>query len=317
MSEQQNAWLQALLDQQKALLEHWSSLSASSGLNPETGMFNPQHFSANIQQQLDQLASLGEQFTQQQTASPHQMEWFKSALALFSQQTLADQLAAWKIPDELLQALQNQLHSQPLDAHFQKLASTPFFASTEQLDWQQRSQRGLNHLEAYQQALADYFEIYQQISEQASAQLLQQLNNGELQIDSLSELHRHWSNTYDAVYADVISTPNYSQKHGAISNQINQLIAFTNETRDQHIQALGFVSQTELDQVMQRQHKLRKEVRTVKRNQASSDQAALIGLIGDMQATLSSMAAEIDTLKHEVKTLKAALESKEQDSERP
>ena len=123
---------------------------------------------------------------------------------------------------------------------------------------------------------------------------------------SLQELHDIWVEAYESAYSVTVFTDVYQRSHGRISNALMQLRKFLQDVRDIHFQSVGLATRTGLDTALQRQHKLRKEMR-VNRREMLEFQEQLNQLQENTTSNaIAELKKEIASLKKEVASLKKA-----------
>lgn len=214
---------------------------------------------------------------------------FKEYLA---QQSNSSVLNQFQIPTELLSLVKNDpsvfsksdifslinRFSEQLWAG-QKNSLQPDFADTQK------------KVTEYQNALIEHIDHHKAINNQAIQALLLKLNTDSKEINSLQELHRLWTESYESIYRHSLLDEQFQSSYGRLSNALIELQKQLHDFRNQLFQNAGLASKTGLDSALQRQQQFRKEMRTTKREMVA------------MKNQISSMKLEIEQLRSMVNSL--------------
>ncbi|WP_292955192.1 MULTISPECIES: poly(R)-hydroxyalkanoic acid synthase subunit PhaE [unclassified Neptuniibacter] len=317
--------IEALLDAQK---EYWKNITAGNDLQPpaEWAKFvssNQNNLRQEAPQQFAQLLDIlgaqssnftayGEELLKQYKAGTKQPlnEAVQQFQQYMQQQTTDALMQQWQFPEQFAALFKTHsfkddlLFENPFISGMKSLIETPVVGSNRETQEQLREATALT-LE-YQEALHEYMEHYNSINQNASEKMLQTLNNPETNISSLQALHDIWVEAYESAYSVTVFTDVYQRSHGRISNALMQLRKFLQDVRDIHFQSVGLATRTGLDTALQRQHKLRKEMR-VNRREMLEFQEQLNQLQENTTSNaIAELKKEIASLKKEVASLKKA-----------
>ncbi|MGB0468538.1 MAG: poly(R)-hydroxyalkanoic acid synthase subunit PhaE [Pontibacterium sp.] len=214
----------------------------------------------------------------------------------------------WQLPGQITDLFKTHSVS---DEH---LVENPFISGIKSLlestathsnpELQARSRKGLTLIVEYQEALSAYIEHYRLINQAATCDLEKKLTNQKTPVDTLHGLHSLWVNCYESAYSEAVFKQAYQTAHGRISNALMSLQHFTQDTRNTYWQSLGLATQKSINTVLDRQHKMRKEMR-----QANQQIDTLSNSVEALQAQmasnlLSEMREELVALRQEVALLK-------------
>ncbi len=323
--ENSSLTIEALLDAQK---EYWSNITSGNSLkSPEEwaefisqNQKNmrkeaPQQFS----QLLDILGAQSSNFTQYGEAllkqykagnEQHLADAVQQFQQYMQQQTSDALMQQWQFPEQFAALFKTHsfkddlLFENPFISGMKSLLETPVVGSNRES--QEQLREAIKLTIEYQEALQEYIKHYNSINQNASAQMLSELNQSDTKISSLQQLHDIWVEAYESAYSQTVFTDIYQRSHGRISNALMQLRKFMQDVRDIHFQSVGLATRSGLDTALQRQHKLRKEMRTNRREVLEMQQQ-----IASLQANASAQMIaefkrEISELKQEVISLKEA-----------
>jgi poly[(R)-3-hydroxyalkanoate] polymerase subunit PhaE len=113
------------------------------------------------------------------------------------------------------------------------------------------------------------------------------------QIDSLRALYDLWVDAAEESYAEIALSPEFREVYGALVNAQMRVRSQMQQEVERIATDFGMPTRSELDSIGQRLHDLRREVRNGGRGEASGD-----------------LAREVDRLRREVASLKAAVDAK-------
>ncbi|MFW1676302.1 poly(R)-hydroxyalkanoic acid synthase subunit PhaE [Pontibacter sp. JAM-7] len=311
LEAQQDYWSQ-LTDGKPAMspaeLQDWIS-QAQSTVNQE----GPKQFSqllSILRAQAKNFTEFGEEVLRQyrggdDTSLNDAVLQFQNYMQKQSGELLLHQ---WQVPEQFASLFKTHsfsddlLFENPFISGIKSLLETPVVGSNQET--QQQLREALKLLIEYQEALHEYVEHYGSINQQASSKLLQQLTASEGKVTSLQALHDLWVEAYESAYSITVLTDEYQRAHGRISNALMQLRKFVQEVRDIHFQSIGLATRRGLDTALQRQHKLRKEMRVTQRDFAHM-QAQLLELQQNSNADIiQALQQEVAQLRKEVKQLR-------------
>jgi class III poly(R)-hydroxyalkanoic acid synthase PhaE subunit len=162
------------------------------------------------------------------------------------------------------------------------------------------------HQEHYQKT-ASAFVDYQEQSGRYNALILKASQNGfglfesklaareepGRQIDSLRALYDLWVDAMEEAYAEIALSPEFRDVYGSLVNAQMRMRSQIQQEVERIATDFGMPTRSELDSIGQRLHDLRREIRNGGRAGVSSD-----------------IRREVDRLKREVASLKAALEER-------
>jgi len=162
------------------------------------------------------------------------------------------------------------------------------------------------HQEHYQKSMSAFVD-YQEQSGRYNALILKASQRGfglfesklaareepGRQIDSLRALYDLWVDAMEEAYAEIALSPEFREVYGAVVNAQMRVRSQIQQEVERIATDFGMPTRSELDSIGQRLHDLRREVRNGGRAGASSD-----------------IRREVDRLKREVASLKAALEAR-------
>ena len=162
------------------------------------------------------------------------------------------------------------------------------------------------HQEHYQK-MASAFVDYQEQSGRYNALILQASQRGfglfesklaareepGRQIDSLRALYDLWVDAMEEAYAEIALSPEFRDVYGGLVNAQMRVRSQIQQEVERIATDFGMPTRSELDSIGQRLHDLRREMRNGGRASASGD-----------------LRREVDRLKREVASLKAALEAR-------
>lgn len=332
MTEQHRSSIEALLAAQQA---YWQQLtSAETNASTQWAKSLTQHQQELRQKAPQQFAQLMDILTAQannfseygetllkQHQSGQTLDTdaaIKQFQDYMQQQTTDCLIKQWQIPEQFSALFKSHsksnsfrddlLFENPFINGMKSLLDTPV-AGVNQAQ-QQQIQDAIKLTLDYQEALREYTEHYNGISEQAASALLIALQDDGKEIEGLQQLHDLWVNAYEKAYADAIATTAYQQSHGRISNALMRLRKFSQDFRDEQFQLIGLATRQGLDTALERQHQLRKDMRhnqrelaQVKEQLPELNQAALI-------TTIEALRQEVDSLKQQVALLQQKAQPK-------
>ncbi|MDO6513208.1 poly(R)-hydroxyalkanoic acid synthase subunit PhaE [Neptuniibacter sp. 2_MG-2023] len=318
--------IEALLDAQKT---YWKSISSGSDVqSPEewaefiaknqkkVHQEAPQQFS----QLLDILGAQSSNFTQygeqllkqyKEGGEQHLNEAVLHFQQYMQQQTSDALMQQWQFPEQFAALFKTHsfqddlLFDNPFISGMKSLLETPVIGT--QRETQEQLREAIKLTMEYQEALQDYVKHYSSINKSASNQMLKTLTNGDKKISSLQQLHDIWVDAYESAYTKTILTDVYQRAHGRISNALMRLKKFVQDVRDIHFQSVGLATHKGLDTALQRQHKLRKEMRANRRDFAQLQQQVDKLQTDSTTAMLVELKNEVAALKKELATLKKAV----------
>lgn len=221
---------------------------------------------------------------------------FKSYM---QQQTTDALLRQWQVPEQFAALFKTHsfrddlLLDNPFISGLKSLLETPVVGG--QRETQEQIREAIKLTLEYQEALREYITHYNSINEQAAAKMLEQVSSPESKITSLQQLHDIWVEAYESAYAKTVFTDAYQRSHGRISNALMLLRKYIQDVRDVQFQSIGLATRKGLDTALSRQHQMRKELRTTKRELAALHEATAI---------ISELRSEVEQLKAEVAALK-------------
>ena len=319
--------IEALLDAQK---EYWNNItSGNSTQSPEEWADfiaqNQKNMRQNAPEQfaqlLDILGSQSSNFTQYGEAllkqykegnELHLSEAVQQFQQYMQQQTSDALMQQWQLPEQFAALFKTHsfkddlLFENPFVSGMKSMLETPIIGSNRETQEQLREAIRLT-LE-YQEALQEYVTHYNSINQNASTQMLQVLTGSETKISSLQHLHDIWVDAYESAYSKTVFTDVYQRSHGRISNALMQLRKFIQDVRDVHFQSVGLATRTGLDTALQRQHKLRKEMRIHRRDVQDMQQqmtqlqdSSTVEMINELKKEVSALKKEIANLKKATK----------------
>lgn len=317
--------IEALLEAQK---EYWKKMTSGTEFpSPEKWKEQLEQNQKTMQQEapqqfsqlLDILGTQSRNFTaygeellkQYKTGSEQHLNDAVEQFSQYMQTQTADALMQqWQLPEQFASLFKTHsfrddlLFENPFISGMRSLLETPIVGS--QRETQEQIRETLKLSLEYQEALQEYVTHYNSINQTASSKMLQALSSPETKVKSLQQLHDIWVDAYESAYSDTVFTDAYQRSHGRISNALMQLRKFVQDVRDVHFQSVGLATRKGLDTALYRQHQLRKEMRTHRR-----DVKALQVQVNELQdnsveALILEMKNEINALKKEVAHLKKA-----------
>lgn len=321
MSDDFRTQMEHWLERQQA---YWQELAAGAapGETPESWQHLFQEYRQSILQGLPEqqahLASLlagqsalfnryGEQIlTALKSPSPATQleEAIERLVAELQQQASTEMLRQWQLPEEILALFRSHsfqdelLFDNPFVAGFKSLLDTPVVGSSQQLQHQARE--GMRRLLAFQEALRPFAAQQAAINQQAGKALAEMLT-GDLEIDSLADLHALWVDCYESAYAETAFSESYQKTHSDVSNALMRLRQFGQDWRDSHFEAAGLATRQSLNTILERQHALRREVRDLKRElgrlRSAAEKPTQDTELQALRDEIAQMRGEIDTLK--------------------
>lgn len=160
------------------------------------------------------------------------------------------------------------------------------------------ARKGFRLLLDYQEALQHFIELHDAINRQAGEQMLARLAEGDTDVGSLDELHRLWVDCYERIHADTSLSTDFQSAYGRTSNALMHLQKFCQDWRDSRYDALGLASRQGLDSLIERQHRLRKQVRALSLELETLKAQLRTSVPAD---EVQALRAEFEQLKREVK----------------
>lgn len=317
--------IEALLDAQK---NYWKNItSGSDAQSPEEWAAfiakNQEKIHQDAPQQFSQLLDIlgaqssnftqyGEQLLKQfkEGGEQHLSEAVLQFQQYMQQQTSEALIQQWQLPEQFAALFKTHsfqddlLFDNPFISGIKSLLETPVIGT--QRESQEQLREVIKLTMEYQEALQDYVKHYSSINKSASSQMLNTLNTKETKVSSLQQLHDIWVDAYESAYSKTVMTDAYQRAHGRISNALMQLRKFVQDVRDIHFQSVGLATRKGLDTALQRQHKLRKEMRANRRDVIELQQQVSKLQADTTAALLIELKNEVSALKKEVATLKNA-----------
>ncbi|MFP8968310.1 poly(R)-hydroxyalkanoic acid synthase subunit PhaE [Pokkaliibacter sp. CJK22405] len=156
-------------------------------------------------------------------------------------------------------------------------------------EFQEKIQHGSRLWLDFQESFTRYAELYGSINADTTKLMLEKLDQEEVEVTSLGELHDLWVDCYEQCYQKLVFTDDYRHAHGRLSNAFMAIRKYNIDMRDMQLKTLGMPTRLEMNTALKRQHDARKELRTVHRH-------------------LSAMQEEISELRKQVKDQAALLE---------
>ncbi|MCP4598237.1 poly(R)-hydroxyalkanoic acid synthase subunit PhaE [Neptuniibacter sp.] len=317
LQAQQAYWKQITSGADAQSPEEWAEFVSHNQkkLSQET----PQQFS----QLLDILGAQSRNFTQfgedllRQYRSGGEQHLNEAVLQFqnyMQKQTGEMLMQQWQIPEQFASLFKTHsfrddlMFENPFISGMKSLLETPVVGGNQES--QQQIREAIKLTIEYQEALQEYVEHYNSINQNASTKMLQALTNMEEKASSLQQLHDIWVEAYESAYSDTVFTDAYQRSHGRISNALMQLRKFTQDVRDVHFQSVGLATRRGLDTALQRQHKLRKEMRASNREMQAMKQQIQELQQESAASLIADLKKEITTLKREVTKLKKANQGK-------
>jgi len=285
--------------------QYWQQLASSAPLDTLTSATTP----VAMAELISRLGSQGEQFRRfgenllQQASLNQPLDTQLDAFVSYIQQQQTDLLLRrWQLPEPIISMLrgQNLLDSQltPFGDSLKAVLATALPGVT--ASQRARMLAGAELYTQYQQALREYLIQANQINLQARDQLAETLNTAEPPINSLTELHQHWSRHYDSAYREAVFTDSYQQAYGNISNALMQLQSFIQQWRDEQYEQAGLVSLPLFDQVLKQQQQLRKQLRKQQQENLRLQQQLAQLQAAPWQPMMEQMQAQIDQIAHQL-----------------
>ena len=320
MTEPNRSSIEALLAAQQAYWQQLTSGDMNSAKPWMESLTQQQALHEKVPQQFAQLVDIlsaqaanfseyGENLLKQYSAGNAQdsQEAIKQFQGYIEQQTTDYLLRQWQIPEQFSALFKSHsfrddlLFDNPFINGIKSLQDTPLVGLNQ--EQQQQIQDAIKLTLDYQETLQAYTEQYSSISEQATVALLETLQKSSKDVEGLQQLHDLWVDAYETAYANTIATQPYQEAHGRISNALMRLKKFTQDFRDSQFQQIGLATRQGLDTALERQHQLRKDMRSTQR-QFSQVKAQLSALNhADLVATIQELRHEVDTLKQQVALL--------------
>ncbi len=227
-------------------------------------------------------------------------------------QTAETLIQQWQLPEQFASLFKSHsfrddlMFENPFISGIKSLLETPIIGGSREYQEQIREVNKL--IIEYQEALKDYVAHYASINQSAETKMLQKLTDPEIKVRSLQQLHDIWVDAYESAYSDTVFTDAYQRAHGRISNALMRLRKFAQDVRDVHLQSAGLATRKGLDTALQRQHILRKEMRTQRhevqniKDQLEQYQTTLtLELVNELKQEIAALKAEVATLKKQQK----------------
>ena len=313
LDAQKAYWQQLMHGQDAQSPEQWAEFLSHSQKNLTKEI--PQQFS----QMLDILGAQSRNFTQYGEELLRQYrdggeQHINDAVSQFQnymqQQTGKMLMEQWQLPEQFTSLFKSHsfsddlLFENPFVSGVKSLLETPVVGGHQ--EGQQQTREAAKLLIEYQEALHEYVEHYSSINQSAATQMLKQLTSREDKVSSLQQLHDIWVEAYESAYSEKVFTDIYQRSHGRISNALMNLRKFIQDVRDVHFQSVGLATRKGLDTALQRQHRLRKEMRVSGRElQALRDELNELREITSA-AGINELKKQVASLRKEVAALKKA-----------
>jgi hypothetical protein len=195
-----------------------------------------------------------------------------------------------------------QLHSSFLKAMQKSALATqnhPWYQATETAwqalfpgfkptDWFSKSQEAMTLTEAYQQALSNYAEQYDNITQIAIQHFKSAIEGSDTPIDSLKKLHDLWVTSFEKAHSDHFSNDDYQKAYAEVTHTYLDLTKFTKNLMNEKFEQFGLCTHSGMSSLYERHHTTRKELAVVKR--ALSEQQDINTAL---QASISALEQKI------------------------
>ncbi len=322
MSSETNEPMQALLEQQQALLKQWideqTTRAASESTPPPHESRDLARVSAILATQTTEFLHFGQKILEHTDKSSSDSSTLKVTIEgplkqfrdFVQQQTGEALLKQWELPENVAALFRTHSCSDDLLYENPNISGMKIVLNTtsveETHEFQKNTRDGIKLLLEYQDALTEYIEQYSQINLHASKALMQELAQGSRVIETLGELHNLWVNCYETAYAECLYTTQYQQSHGRVSNALMRLRKYAQDMRDIQFEAVGLATRKGLDTALQRQHVLRKEMRKMTRALSDIKEVQNQALISELRSTVQQLSSDVNHLKQELSELKSS-----------
>lgn len=304
-SQQMESWLQA---QQLFWQQLQSSMTPESAATAGSPLAMAELIS-RLNSQAGEFQRYGESLLQQLAQNTALNQALDQFVSYIQQQQTDLILRRWQLPEQMIALFRSHsfrddlLGNDPFTTQLKSLLETQLpSVSTGQ---RARMLEGAELLGQYQQALRNYLQQYNQISLEARDRLRDTIENSHPPINSLAELHEHWTNCYETAYSDAAFSEPYRKAYGEISNALMKLQRFGQQWRDDQYEQAGLVSLPLFDQLLKQQARLRKALRKQQRENAELRQQLAALQQAPWQQAIEQMQTQIDQLQQQLNQLQA------------
>lgn len=170
------------------------------------------------------------------------------------------------MPGDLLRNMPHGLMRGPMQEGLEQMLSAPGLGYTreEQAQYQDLMRAGID----YQRAFQDYSGLFNQLGIKALNRLrdeLQQKSEAGEHIDSARGLYDTWVSCCEAVYAEEVTTPDYSRVHGRLINAQMALKQRLSAMVDESLGAMNMPTRGEMRTLQDRLQETRRENKQLRR----------------------------------------------------
>lgn len=184
--------------------------------------------------------------------------------------------------------------------HLERILGTPGLGYTRESQTQYQSL--MQAVMDYQEAMAEYSLFFSSMGEK-SAKLLQQ-KIGDSPVESARQLYDTWVSCCEELYAEDVTTEDYTKLHGRLVNSLMVLKSRYGEILNESLSTMNIPTHDDLRTIQIRMQEQRRENKKL-----GSEVAALRREVMKMQAE-SKAAANKPATKKAVKTVKKATKKK-------
>ena len=202
----------------------------------------------------------------------------------------------WQIPEPIQQLFQ-QLGIAP--ANF---SSYPFLhngLSRNAAQQQRQLTELVRSLTRFQDALSAYISVQNQLNQQTTDRMIEQLRDAPDKPDDLTTLYQIWVDCYEHCYQQTLQCEQYQTTYGELTNATLSLQQQARQYWQDEYRSLGLVPHLDYDQLLQQHHRLRKSHKQSQRrlNQLEQQLEQQQRQISQLQQLVQPQARPIDDAK--------------------
>jgi len=204
------------------------------------------------------------------------------------------------LPMDFLKNLENYLENNEQSFFYEQLkplCTLPNFNYSQ--EWQENVQESIRLLLDYQQAQQEYAAVFGKIGLR-SIDLLQHnvaaLKGDEVQLDNLRTMYDLWVECGEKAYSEFVNSEEYVSTHARLINSLMTWKQHEQKMVDDILNMFNMPTRKEMDTINLRMHQMRREVKAL---QKEPNQSAVIS---ELQHEIKVLRAELDTVKKAQKT---------------